>query len=275
MRYVIAIAVAVLTFSLVPIAEVQSTGSGVRTAMGKQIKNRKLPRLEGGEQEVFKKADANVVLFFRPGHEHSLHALAAAGEAAGELKGKSVSWVALVSDRHDLKQAKAEVKEAGLAMPVLIDKGDVLYSEMMVKVRPTFAVLDRDQKVVAWQAFHKLNLEQMVVARVRHVLKELTDEELDKILNPAPQRLGKDDDKAHRFIAMGHKLLAQGKADMAEKMARKGIEMSPALADAHALLGSSLAALKNCKAALPAFAEALKLDPKHAEALAGKEKCAQ
>ena len=93
-------------------------------------------------------------------------------------------WVGVVSDREVKADVQADVKEAGLSIPILIDVGDVQYGRLGVSQVPVTGMCDQQHRLVAYQPFMKVNYAAVVRARVRNLLKEISDEELAAVLNP-------------------------------------------------------------------------------------------
>jgi tetratricopeptide (TPR) repeat protein len=67
-----------------------------------------------------------------------------------------------------------------------------------------------------------------------------------------------------KAIDMAGRLYAQGRFAQAERVSRQIVAARPALADAHNILGASLAALGQCEEAVNAVRRAIKLEPKAA-----------
>ena len=166
------------------------------------------------------------------------------------------------------------VKEAGIAMPVLVDVGDALYGRLGVALQPVVGIADRNRKLVAYQPFAKINYIEVIRARIRHLLGEIDDRELARALHPPAATLSDDTAAARRRLTLAEKLLQSKSYDKALENVKAGIEKDPTLAAAHALQGDILAAKGNCPEALQAFDQALRLDPADARALEGKKACA-
>ena len=143
-----------------------------------------MPTLAGGTDHLLTDATVNVFIFFRPGQDYSRMALKELAGVEKELAGKPVRWVAVVSDRAAEADVRSDAKEAGLTMPILIDVGDVLYGKLGVSQLPVTGICDQQHRLVAYQPFMKVNYAAVVRARVRNLLKEISDEELAAVLNP-------------------------------------------------------------------------------------------
>ena len=167
------------------------------------------------------------------------------------------------------------VRDAGVRMPVLVDRGDALYSRLGVRLHPVVGLADSKHRLVAWQPYTRLNYCEAIKARIRFLLGEIGEAELNKVLEPPVATMpGADPSKVGmRDVNLGRRQLAQKFHDKALASARKALERDAGLAAAHALMGEVHAAQGDCAAALEAFAEALKLDPADAHALAGRKAC--
>jgi tetratricopeptide (TPR) repeat protein len=241
--------------------------------VGSVIENVEMPTLAGNRHPLLTNATANVFIFFKPGQEHSRSALKELATVEKELAGKSVHWVAVVSDRIPKPDAEAEVKEAGIKMPVLVDAGDTLYGKLGVALEPVVGVTDQDRKLIAYQPFTKVNFAAVIRARVRHLLKEIDDRELAAVLDPPAAVNGNDAATAQRRLKLAEKLAAAKSYEKALESVNLSLEKDPGIAAAHALRGHILAAQGKLPEAIEAFGRALKLDPQDARALEGMKAC--
>ncbi len=241
--------------------------------VGSVIENAELPTLDGGKHHLLGEARANVFIFCKPGQEHSRATLQRLASLEKETAGKSVHWAAIVSDRVSTAEAEAEVKEAGLKMPVLIDAGDALYGKLGVALCPVVGITDKDHKLAAYLPFTKVNYAEVIRAHIRHLLGELSTEELERVLKPTEAKEGGDAEVARRRFKLAGKLFQAGNHDKALESVNRSLEKDPSRAAAHALLGQILAAQGHHVDALKAFDQALKLDSSNAIALEGKKAC--
>jgi tetratricopeptide (TPR) repeat protein len=182
--------------------------------------------------------------------------------------------VAIVADRYSAGQVKSAVAEAGIAMPVLVDVGEALSNEVAVAQLPAVAFTDKGKKLVAYQPYTRLNFCELVDARIRLLLNEITEAEFSARANPVSTKIGGETSVAGRHAKMAEALLDAGKKDKALESARLAVRHDATLAAAHSVLGECLRATGNCKEATAAFDKALELDPKDVRARAGKTACA-
>ena len=244
--------------------------------VGQPIVNEELPTLDGGREMLLsRKALANVFIFFRPSHDRSMQTLKAMAGCEKEFAQKQVRWVAVVSDSHARDEVRAFVAEAGIHMPVLVDQGDHLYGRLGVRLHPVVGIADDKGMLLDYVPFHQINYCDMIRVRIRHALHEVDLAAVERIDNP-PKALfpsAVPGAVAGRRVKLGEMFLESGQWAKAAEQARIALEKEPTLAAAHALMGRALAGQGKCGAALPAFDQALKLDPGSASAAEGKRGC--
>ena len=245
--------------------------------VGQVLQNEDMPTLGGGHAPFLsRKALANVFIFFRPNQDHSLATLKAMALCEKEFAQKPVRWVAVVSDSAEKAAVQATVAEAGIKMPVLVDRGDHLYGKLGVRLHPVVGIADDKFQLVAYVPFHEINYCDMVRVRIRKALHEVDQAAVDRVDNP-PKALMPDDIPgavAKRHVKLGELLLRSRRWDKAAENARFAIEKLPAYAPAHALLGNALAGQGRCAEAGKSFETALRLDPANQAAAAGRKGCA-
>jgi len=238
-------------------------------AVGTVIANQEMPAVDGTRHLLLTNATANVFVFFRPGQEHSRATLEQVARCAKDMADKSVHWVAVVSDRHAREKVESDIKETGLAMPVLIDEGDALYGRLGVALCPVTGITDRDHKLAAYVPFTKVNFPVILQAHVRRVLGEISDKELAEAVDPSSAAPIGDGAAARQQMKLAEKLRQAGNNEKAIEIARKSIEKDPSAAAPHVLIGQILAGQGNRPEALKEFELALKLEPTNTNALAG------
>ncbi len=244
-----------------------------RTPVGAVLSNPELAVLAGGKARPQQDVDLNVLVFFRPDGDTSKETLRGLAACERRSAGKSVRWAAIVSDRYSSGQVKSAVADAGIVMPVLVDTGEALSNEVAVAQLPAVAFTDRTRKLVAYQPYTRLNFCELVDARLRLLLREITEAEFAALANPVSTKVGGESSVAGRHARMAELLLETGKNEKALEAARQAVQHDPALATAHSVLGECLRAAGNCRGATASYEKALTLDPKDARARAGKAAC--
>lgn len=226
MRFVIA-SLALLSLAAAPAA-------GARVAAGETLEGRDLPTLAGGREPLTSRTAVNVILFWRPGQEHSLDTLKQMAQCEKEFAGKPIHVVAVVSGGYPREEVKAAVEAAALRVPVLIDLGDDLYGKLEVRQHPLVIVADAQGKIALVQAYVRLRYCEIVNAHVRFLLKEIDAAQLAAALNP--QRASFPDDNknsiARRYVNMGRMQAEAGHCDSALASFAKALEISPRDRDA-------------------------------------------
>lgn len=240
---------------------------------GDVLPDEQLSRLSGGKESYLGKAKVGVFVFFDVGQQHSDDSLAALAKVEKELSGKPVHWAAIVSDRRSADEVKATVKAAGIQMPVLMDAGDALYSKLGTALTPVVGIVDAEHKLVAYVPFTKVNMSNIVRAWTRRALGEISEGELQEVLNPPAATQGGEQQVALRNLRMGQRLLKAQDLDGALKSAQRSLSHNSTLVPAHVLLGQVLTAQGKCDEAVKAFDAALALDATDAQAAEGKKGC--
>ncbi len=248
-------------------------GAFSHAAVGDKVESRELPALGGGQAPFMGDARANVFFFVRPDQEHSRQVLSGLAGLVEELAGRSVHWTLIVSDRFSEDETRAAMASAGLDLPVLIDEGDALYGELGAALHPVLGIADEGHVLVAYQAFRKIHFMELLRARIRHQLGEISDAELAAVVDPPKADLAGRDDGAERHLRLARMLRKAGQADKALASVAKSLELDPQQAAAHALAGSIHAGRGDCTTALEAFGRALALDSVEPTAVEGRAAC--
>ncbi len=248
---------------------VQAAWAFAQAKVGNVIENVELRGLDGNQYPLLSNATANVFIFFKPGQEHSRAALSQLAACEKEMASNSVRWVAIVSDRFSKVEVETAVKETGISMPVLIDAGNALYGKLGVALCPVLGIADQDHKLVAYEYFTKVNFAEIVRARLRYLLKEISVQELERALNPSGASPTAEAEKARRRFKLAEKLFQAKSYQKALENVNKSLEEDRTSAAAYVLKGQILVALGDKAAARGAFAEALKRDPSNRSALEG------
>ena len=236
--------------------------------IGAVVENVSLPTLAGVPQNLLGDTNVSIFIFLNPELSHSNQALAQIAACEKEMSGKPVHWSAVVSDRIPRSKVEAEVKAAGITMPVLIDQGDALYGKFGVVLHPVVGITDQNRKLIAYQPFAKVNYGAVIRAQILHSLKEITDDELAQVLKPTAAVLGGEASVAHRFLRLAEKQFQTKNYNQALTNIQKSLGKNPT-ASAHSLRGQILAAQGKSPEAAAAFEAALKLEPKNSAALEG------
>lgn len=239
---------------------------------GTLIHDFELNSLAGGKEHLFGGGELNAILYFRPGQEFSVMALREVAAVHKELADRPIHWTAVVSGHTPTSDALAEMQQAGLAMPVLVDEGDHLYGQLGVAQLPVIVLCDKQHRLAAFESFRKVNYHAVVRARLRFLLKEISEQELAAVLNPPVAITDSEEAAAHRRLTLATKLLHDGKYEAALNSVAVSLERNPT-AEAYLLRGDILTAQGKCAEAASAYAEALKLSPANERAKTGPAPC--
>ncbi|HEU4385400.1 MAG TPA: TlpA disulfide reductase family protein [Anaeromyxobacteraceae bacterium] len=241
--------------------------------VGEPVEDVEMPTLDGRRERLLGKGKASLFVFFRPGQDHSLDVLARLAKLEREFAGKPVHFAAVVGDDSPAADVRAAVKEAGIRMPVLLDRGNAFYGKLGVRLHPVVGIADQGGRLAAYEHFRKVNMEDRMRVRLRRLLGEITDAQVEAVLEPARAEEGGPAQVARRYNNLARALLKGKNHAKAEETARKSLQADASLAAAHGALGAALAGLGKCAEALPELEIALRADPADAAALEGKKTC--
>lgn len=233
-----------------------------RAEPGAVIQDVELRTLSGGKAHLLSaKAKASVFVFFRTGQERSTDALKQMAACEKELAGKPVHWAAVVSGSEQPAVVQALVKETGIAMPVLVDDGDVLYDRLGVRLHPMVGIVDAKFVLAAMEPYRQLEYCEAIKTRVKMLIGEATAADLAKVTNPEKTPLPGSDlmKKAQRDVNMARRLYEIGQYKDAVRFANRALEVAP-VAHAYTVMGQAYAKLGKCAEAGKAFDQAVKLD---------------
>jgi len=250
--------------------------SSTHVDVGTSVDSVELRTVNGTKEKLLSsKARANVVVFFRTGQERSVDALVQLAACEKLFAGKPVRWVGVVSDSEAPAAVLSLTARTGVAMPVVIDEGDVVYGKLGIRIHPMLAFVDDHFKLTAFEMYRQIDYCEIVKARIRLMLGEIDQAAFELVVNPARSSMPGDDprDVARRDVNLGRMLLKRKALDKAAASAQKALERAP-IAAANALMGDVWQARGDCAKAREQYDQALRLDPKDASALAGKAACA-
>jgi tetratricopeptide (TPR) repeat protein len=242
---------------------------------GTKVDDVELKSLAGRTERLFAgNPKATVLVFVRTSHERSAIALKDMASCEKALKGKPVRWAAVISSSEPMADAKADAAAAGIAMPVLVDEGDALYSKLDIRLHPTAVIIDAKHQIVSFEPFRQVEYCEIVKTRIRFVLGEIDQAAVDRVTNPVASSMPGDDPtkKAMRDIRMAQRLVEIESYDLAIQKAQRALEIAP-MAEAYAVMGDAYRKLGRCPDASKAYAAALKLNPSEPQARDGQKGC--
>jgi hypothetical protein len=224
----------VIVAALALLTVTSATAAEARALEGETLAPVELPTLAGGKEPLTSKTAVNVILFWRPGQEHSLDTLKQMAACEKLFAGMPIHMVAVVSGDFSRPEIQAAVDASALHVPVLLDMGDELYGKLEVRQHPLVLVADAKGKIALAQAYVRLRYCDIVHAHVRFLLKEIDAAQLHLALNPERASFPSDDRRhiARRFVNMGKMEAESGQCDTAVVSFRKALEISPGDKDA-------------------------------------------
>jgi tetratricopeptide (TPR) repeat protein len=256
-------------------AYAQSDRSDRRVQIGDVVQDVQLETIDGGKDRLLaKSAKANVFVFFRPEQERSVDTLKDLATCEKEFASKPVRFVGVVSDSWPADQVKALVRDTGVKMTVLVDRGDALYGALGIRLHPVIGIVDAKGRLAAFEPFREINYCERVKIRIRWLLGEVAEAEIAKVDEPARATTRTEDGVAKRHVNFARMLLKIGQPEKALEEVQKGIAVQPS-AVAYALQGEILASMGKCPDAVRAFDAALKIEPANSVATLGKKSCAK
>jgi len=250
-----------------------SGASSAHAQIGTPVEDLELHTLAGGRETLLGKDVASVLAFFRPQQERSREALKGFSSCRRAFAGRPVRWVAVVSNSASAEAARGLVRDIGLDVPVLVDEGDLVYGRLGIAMHPVVVIVGTDRRLAAFEPFRAIDYCARVSARLRRVLGDISEAQMQRLLDPPRAVEGGDAQVARRRLALAEMLFKAGSAPKALENVRESLARDPELAPAHALLGRILAAQGSCAEAVPSFRRALEIDPQLAEAREGLRQC--
>jgi tetratricopeptide (TPR) repeat protein len=254
-----------------------SSGQAFRkVALGDEVPNIELKTLDGKARTLFRTdTKINVFVFFRPSQEYSRTCLVTLAQICNAYLKRQVRCVAIVSEYFSKNEIKAAIKATGWpSTNTFVDKEDLYTDTLGVILYPTVGIADGTRKLHAYEPFTKVNFGQRIEAKVRFLLGDISDKQLQSALAPPVQEEPAGNcDTARINFNFAKRLYDAGKPDKALSQAERALSLDPKLADAYALIGVIRASQRQCDAAKLQFQKALALDKNNAQAKKGMALC--
>lgn len=251
----------------------EADGRERRVQVGDPVGDVELRSLGGGREHlVAKAAKVNVLVFFRPQHERSLDTLRDLASCEKELAGKQVRFVGVVSGSWPAEEVRGFIQQSGARMPVLLDEGDALYGKLGIRLHPVILIVDGGRRLAGFEPFRQINYCERVKVRIRLALGEATEADVARVDQPELATTRTEAGVARRHFNLARQLHRIQQEEKALEEVQKSLAFAPG-ADAYALEGDILAAMRRCPDALRAFDAALRLDPAHPAAKEGRTRC--
>ncbi len=246
-----------------------------RIAPGQTVPNATLDTLSGGRLSVYSKdAAVNLFVFFEPDKAHSMEALDMLSRINQEFRDRSVRTVAVVSDFYKKNEELPWLRSTGWTPEkTLVDKGDAFYNGLGQYMHPSYWLVDRDGKLIAYEPYAATNYFVRIEALVRHSLGDIDDKALAALLNPAPEKELDAASRARMNLAYARKLFEQGKGEQALAHGLRAIEIDGTYTEARGFMCLFYAKTGDCDLAARHCETALAAEPQNAEAKQGASLC--
>lgn len=230
----------------------------------------------GGSQESYLGPDetqARVFAFIKPDHGRSEGLLSHWTQLQADFAGQPVSWVLVISDRHESGPSAAWDSLAPGAT-VLVDSGDQLYGQMGVPMTPVVGIADQDGVLQSYLPYRRINYATIISAHVQHVMGTISDDELAQLLNPSGGAADSLQSVARRHLKLGKMLLDRERLDAALAQVEDALHDCPDLAEGYELLAEIHLAAGRTAEAEQATARALALTPAQRDSTANPAEAA-
>jgi tetratricopeptide (TPR) repeat protein len=223
-----------------------------------------LPRGDGAPGELgleHLRGRPAVLVFWRPQQDLSLEALRDVEALLEELGEDRLRVLAVDSARSSAQEVQSALAGQNLSYPVVLDPQRALYGQAGVIVSPTTFLLDADGVLRFKVASRPHQYRQVVRARLRYVLGDIDEAQMDREIEPTVLKIDHELAAAWRMYNLGRRLQSEGKADEAVAMFEKAVSQYPSLGEARCALGFTRLASGDLEAAAGHFQTALTYQP--------------
>jgi peroxiredoxin len=182
---------------------------------------------------------------------------------------KGIQVLGVTADAGEKESILKMIRKYNLDFPVLVDSERNVYGTYGIRVYPSTVIIDREGKVAYGIPGHSLSYKVKMDGRLRFLLGEISEEELETVMHP--QRVVKDEAllKAERRYNLAMTFTRSRLNDQALMMARQSIMAKPDFAKSHILLGFLLLEEREADEAYDAFRKALDITPDSKDAMTG------
>ncbi|MHC4305371.1 MAG: multiheme c-type cytochrome [Planctomycetota bacterium] len=235
-----------------------------KLAIGDPMPAFSLPRGDGAAGELGLeqlKGQPAVLVFWRPQQELSLKALRDVEALLEELGEDRLRVLAVDSARSSAQEVQSALAGKNLSYAVVLDPQRELYGQAGVIVSPTTLLLDADGVLRFRLASRPHQYRQVVSARVRFLLGDIAQAQMDREIEPTVLKIDHELAAAWRMYNLGRRLQSEGKADEAIAMFEKAVSQYPSLGEARCALGFTRLASGDLEAAAQHFQTALTYQP--------------
>jgi tetratricopeptide (TPR) repeat protein len=256
--------VAGLTWLAILLAVGPAALAGPDLDLGDSLPPISLPRADGAAGTIDLATLAgrpSVILFWRPQQRLSLEALRDLRSLRETLGAERIGIVAVDSGRSTDQEVRAALAGEDAPFPVVLDPQRALYGQLGVIVSPTTYLADDEGRLRFKVASHPREYVQIVTARLRFLLGEIDETQMDREIEPTALKIDENLAAAWRMYNLGRKLQREGKPDEAMTVFEQAISQYPSLAEARCTLGFMKLASGELDVAAQHFRTALTYQP--------------
>jgi tetratricopeptide (TPR) repeat protein len=231
---------------------------------GEPIPAFSLPRADGTPGEFASeqlKGRPTAIVFWRPNQQLSTDALRDLRAVVDEVGPDKLHVVAVDTAQSSPEQVRDALAGEDLPFPILLDPQRELYGRVGVIVSPTTLMFDAKGELRFRAASHPRQFQQVIRARLRYLLGEINEEEMNREIEPTVLSIDHDLAAAWRMYNLGRKLQSEGKPVEAIAVYEKAVTQYPALSEARCALGFMKLSAGDVQAAAQHFQTAMTYDP--------------
>jgi tetratricopeptide (TPR) repeat protein len=154
-----------------------------------------------------------------------------------DLGMEKLGIVAVDTGQSTASEVRAVLASETLSFPVLLDPQRTLYGKIGVIVTPTTLIVDGRGTLEFVLASHPRQFRQVIRARLKHLLGDITSEQLQEELKPTVLAIDHNVAAAWRMYNLGKTLETEGKSKAAMAAYEEAIKRHSSLSEARCALG--------------------------------------
>jgi peroxiredoxin/predicted negative regulator of RcsB-dependent stress response len=182
---------------------------------------------------------------------------------------RGVQVIGITADAGEKESILKIAGKYNLDFPILVDSERDVYGEYGIRVYPSTVIIDKEGNVVYGIPGHSLSYKVQMDGRIRFLLGDISDEELQTVMHP--KRAVRDDAllKAERRYNLALTFTRSRLNDQALMTVKQSIMAKPDFVKSHILLGFLLLDEEEADEAYDAFRKALDITPDSKDAMTG------
>ncbi len=262
--------VAFLLAALLLISPASYAGA-INISKGETVPDFSLKSIDGKQVSLSEyKGKTTIIVYWKAAQSRSVDALKDVREIAKRYKEKGVQALSLIPGEEDQEVIRKIISDNAIDFPVLIDADRQIYGNFEIRVYPTTLLIGKDGKLAYNTSGHAPTYQLSLEGQLRLLLGEITEENLQSMLNPQREEQDKAAVEAERKYNLALEFIKNRLFDQALDSAKKAVEAKPSVAKAHLLLGFLFLETKEADKALDEFNKTLELDPGSHDAKTGQ-----